>query len=75
MAGVAPCEFETTETPAGWDTIEFDASHWPAATEHNTADVSPKMGYDDITWDASATFIWGPDLKTDNTVLCRLLVE
>jgi hypothetical protein len=39
------------------------------------AEVSPKMGYVDITWAPEAQFIWGPDLEQSNTVLCRLTVN
>lgn len=75
IAGQGACGFETTAEPEGWDTIEFDASNWPSATIHSEHAVSPKDGYDEISWDSSAQLIWGPDLKTDNTLLCRLLVE
>ncbi|MCR9239469.1 MAG: PEBP family protein [Alphaproteobacteria bacterium] len=75
IAGQGACGFETTAEPEGWDTIEFDASDWPSATIHSERAVSPKDGYDEISWDSSAQLIWGPDLKTDNTLLCRLLVE
>ena len=44
------------------------------ATEWSEADVSPKDGYDDIAWDASAQLIWGTDLEVDNTVLLRTTV-
>jgi hypothetical protein len=75
VAGSGACGFETTDAPNGWDTADFDASDWSAATEWSERDVSPKDGYDRITWDASAQLIWGPDLETDNTVLCRAVIE
>jgi hypothetical protein len=75
VAGEGACAFEITEEPEGWDTADFDASGWTAATEHSAREVSPKEGYDQIDWDPSAKLIWGPDLKTDNTILCRLTVE
>ncbi len=75
VAGKGSCKFEINEEPAGWDAIAFDASAWPAATEHSESAVSPKDGYDRISWDSNARLIWGPDLETDNTMLCRLLVE
>lgn len=75
VAGQGACAFEVTEEPAGWATAQFDASSWPTATEHSERSVRPKDGYDRISWDSSAQLIWGPDLETDNTLLCRLLVE
>lgn len=75
VAGEGTCGFETTEIPEGWDTVDFDASEWPDATIHDAKDVSPKEGYDDVEWDEAAQFMWGPDLKTDNTILCRTVVE
>jgi len=75
IAGEGACGFEITEAPEGWDTAEFDASAWSSATVHSERAVSPKDGYDQISWDSSAQLIWGPDLETDNTMLCRLLVE
>ncbi len=75
VAGEGACAFTITDTPDSWDTADFDASDWPAATVHSAADVDPKMGYDDISWDPAAALIWGPDLETNNTVLCRLVVN
>lgn len=75
VAGTAPCGFEASEEPEGWDTSDFDASYWANATVYTEAEVDPKMGYDDISWDASAKLIWGPDLEQSNTVLCRLTVN
>ncbi|PZX12720.1 PEBP family protein [Celeribacter halophilus] len=75
VAGEGACAFEITEAPEGWDAADFDASGWIAATEHSAREVSPKDGYDQIDWDPTAKLIWGPDLKTDNTILCRLTVE
>ena len=75
VAGEGACGFEITEVPAGWDTLDFDASAWPQATEHSEVSVRPKDGYDRISWEDSAKLIWGTDLETDNTMLCRLLVK
>lgn len=73
-AGTAPCEFSALGEPEGWKTQSFDDSGWTATTVHSAADVGPKDGYDQIAWDADAALIWGPDLKTNNTLLCRLTV-
>jgi len=75
VAGEGACDFEVTEEPADWSTASFDASDWSAATEHSESSVRPKDGYDRISWDSDAALIWGADLETDNTMLCRLVVE
>ena len=75
VAGQGPCGFETTVEPTGWDTENYDATNWPSATEHSEESVRPKQGYDRISWDSNAKLIWGSDLETDNTLLCRLVVE
>lgn len=74
VAGTAPCEFIDLGEPEGWKAADFDDSSWTAATVHSVSDVSPKDGYDQIRWDANAHLIWGPDLETDNTILCRVTV-
>lgn len=74
VAGEMPCGFTVLEEPEGWKSLAFDSSDWIPATIFSSEQVSPKDGYDQITWDSSAEFIWGPDLETDNTVLCRLIV-
>ncbi len=75
VAGEGLCGFEEFAEPAGWDTADFDASDWPSAVAHSESAVSPKQGYDRISWDNTAQLIWGADLETDNTILCRLIVE
>lgn len=75
VAGSTPCNFTTMDEPDGWKADGFDDSGWTATTVHSSSDVSPKMGYDQISWDSDAEIIWGPDLETDNTVLCRVLVN
>ncbi|WP_460275840.1 PEBP family protein [Celeribacter sp. ULVN23_4] len=75
VAGEGACAFEISEEPEGWDTAGFDASDWRQASVYTAAEVDPKFGYDEITWDDDADFIWGPDLEQSNTVLCRLTVE
>jgi hypothetical protein len=70
----ATCEFEITDTPSDWTSVDFDDGAWDPATEWTEVDVGPKDGYDEISWDASAQLIWGTDLEVDNTVLLRLVV-
>ncbi len=74
VAGSMPCGFTSLEEPAGWMTAAFDSSSWDHASIYSAAEVSPKDGYEQISWDSSAQFIWGPDLETDNTILCKLTV-
>lgn len=69
------CEFLTIDTPADWASVAFDDSGWSTATEWSEADVSPKDGYDEINWGASAQLIWGTDLEVDNTVLLRATIS
>lgn len=74
VAGNSPCGFTSLEEPAGWMTAAFDASSWNHASIYSAAEVGPKDGYEQIAWDVSAQFIWGPDLETNNTILCKLTV-
>lgn len=75
VAGTAPCDFIDLGEPDGWKATDYDDSSWTSTTVHSASDVSPKFGYDEINWDASAALIWGPDLETNNTILCRVMVE
>lgn len=75
VAGTSPCEFTELDEPEGWKLPDFDDSDWDKATVHSASDVRPKDGYDQITWDSSAKLIWGSDLKKDNTILLRLVIE
>jgi len=72
VAGQMPCGFTSLDEPANWKSANFDDSTWSNATVYTEAQVSPKDGYEQISWDPSAKLIWGPDLETNNTILCRL---
>ena len=74
-AGKAPCDYTSTEAPSGWKKAGFDVSEWPNATEYSAEMVSPKDGYNLISWDESAKLIWGDDLETSNTLICKFTVE
>jgi hypothetical protein len=74
VAGEMPCGFTALPEPAGWKEPNFEASAWSPATLYTAQQVGPKDGYGSIAWVPSAKFIWGPDLKTDNTILCRLTI-
>ena len=73
--GVGPCGFEAMAEPEGWKAPGFDDGEWPSAVEHSAAAVRPKGGYDAIAWKGGARLIWGADLQTHNTLLCRLTVQ
>jgi hypothetical protein len=75
VAGQGACGFTTAAEPDGWGAIGFDDSGWSNAVEYSERTVRPKDGYDRINWDRSAKLIWGPDLETNNTLLCRLDVK
>ena len=75
VAGVSPCRFAAREEPDGWLRPGYDAAEWPAAVEYGAAEVRPKDGYDKIEWRDGARLIWTDDLKTHNTLLCRLTVD
>lgn len=74
IAGQGPCGFTALPEPTDWKLPTFDDSSWLAATLFNADQVGPKEGYNDITWQPEAKFIWGPDLKTNNTLLCRVTI-
>jgi len=69
------CENEIIAEPSDWKSTGFDDSLWDAASVHSNSDVSSKDGYDEVSWDPNAALIWGADLESHNTILCRFLVE
>ncbi len=71
----ATCEFLILDTPTDWVAVDFDDSAWAHATVWSAADVSPKDGYDEISWDDTAQLIWGTDLEVDNTILLRATIS
>jgi hypothetical protein len=75
IPGRGPCGFSSRAEPAGWKRVNFDDSSWPHAREYSERDVRPKDGYDRVRWSHDAKLIWGPDLKTNNTLLCRTVVR
>lgn len=74
VTGQGVCNFSETTIPENWTTPDFDDSNWPMAIEHSKREVSPKDGYDEITWDQSAKLVWSEDLVLDNTLLCRMTI-
>jgi len=75
VAGVGHCGFAAIAAPAEWDLPGYDDIKWNKASVYSAQEVRPKGGYDRINWDKEAELIWGPDLETNNTLLCRLSVN
>ncbi|MGA9276795.1 PEBP family protein [Ilumatobacter sp.] len=71
----ATCESLIIETSSDWASAGFDDSDWTNASVWGAADVGPKDGYDEISWDPSAQLIWGTDLRVDNTILLRTTIS
>jgi hypothetical protein len=69
------CTFSSVAAPSQWTTSAFDDTSWKPATIWQAADVGPKDGYNTITWNPAAKFVWGSDLFIDNTVLLRLKIS
>lgn len=74
-AGIGFCKFKEVERPIGWDLTGFDDRDWINAKIYTSTEVRPKGGYNQIDWHNEAQLIWGPDLETNNTLLCRLEVD
>jgi hypothetical protein len=72
VAGEGLCGFSVTPEPEGWTLASFDDSSWSPATVFTAAQVSPRDGFNEVSWKDSVRLIWGPDLQKDNTVLVRL---
>jgi len=74
VPGVGHCKFEELEQPVGWNLSDFDDNEWMNAVVYTEGQVRPKDCYDRISWVEGAELIWGPDLETNNTLLCRFTV-
>ena len=72
VAGEMPCGFTSLEEPANWLDAAFDTTAWAKAVVYSAEQVDPKDGFEQIAWNPSAQFLWGPDLETNNTLLCKL---
>lgn len=75
VAGEGPCAFKSAEAPIGWKTRDFSIDDWQPAKEFSEREVRPKDGYDRVAWDTSSRLIWSNDLKKDNTVLFRIVID
>jgi hypothetical protein len=63
-----------TPIPENWFAVDFDDRDWPTAKEYAEADVGPKQPFYEADF-TGAKFIWSDDLKLDNTVIFRRVVE
>lgn len=75
VAGEGGCGFETTDEPLDWKSADFSTNDWQTAKEFSANEVRPKDGYDRIAWDSNAKLIWSNDLKKDNTILFRIVID
>jgi len=75
IAGTTPCTYSSISEPSNWKSSDYNTSSWSDATLYSEAEVSPKDGYYDVTWDSLAKLIWGSDLEQDNTLLCKLTIN
>jgi len=75
IPGEGSSGFAEIEAPIGWDEMDFDDRGWANAQVYSEREVSPKHGYDEIRWQDAAELIWGPDLETNNTLVCRVTVR
>ena len=65
------CQREVLDEPSGWQSSTFDDSSWSKAAVYSADQVKPKLGFNEIDWDQSASLIWGADLRVDNILLWR----
>lgn len=69
------CSANILPMPSGWASATFDDSDWPAAVVHSDRAVGPKREHGRLSWDSESEFIWGDDLRVDNTILCRITLS
>lgn len=69
------CKVESISEPSDWKSADYDDTNWETATVYSESAVSPKDGYNKVKWDDNAQLIWTSDLETDNTLLCRTVIE
>ena len=65
---------EYYDIPKNWYSTDFDDSSWANATEHTEEAVGPKDPFYQKDF-SGAKFIWTDDLKLDNTILFRAVIE
>ncbi|MBH0053119.1 hypothetical protein I6E74_02910 [Salinibacterium sp. SWN139] len=66
---------QVTDVADDWFATDFDSRSWNSAGVFSAAEVSPKDGYNEVSWDSSAELIGGTSLTQDNTILFRQTVD
>lgn len=69
------CKYLNSTTPSKWSTNTFKDSGWKNASEYSKEVVGVKEGYFDFNWAPQALLVWSSDLKLDNTILLRKMVQ
>ena len=69
------CKFLNLSAPTNWYYTTFKDSGWKNASEFSKEVVGVKSGYFDFSWASSASLVWSSDLKLDNTILLRKVVQ
>lgn len=65
---------ESIPVPKDWYAIGFDDSKWPNAKEFTEEEIGPKEPFFEHDFEG-AKFIWSDDVKLDNLVLFRTVVN
>ena len=65
---------ESVAIPKNWFTEDFDDSKWSQATEYTEEQIDPKEPFFEHDF-KGAKFIWSGDVKLDNVVLFRKVVN
>ena len=65
---------ESVPVPKDWYAVDYDDRDWPNAREFSEEEVGPKEPYYDHDF-SGAKFIWSNDVKLDNLVLFRTVVN
>ncbi len=65
---------ESIAVPKNWFTEDFDDSGWSPATEYTEQQIGPKEPFFEHDF-KGAKFIWSGDVKLDNVVLFRKVVN
>jgi hypothetical protein len=65
---------ESLPVPDNWFGVEFDDSSWSRAKEYTEEEVGPKDPFYEHDF-KGAKFIWSDDVKLDNVVLFRTVIQ
>lgn len=75
VPGKGACDFIKKPEPTNWKSIDYSVEEWSNAKEFSSSEVRPKDGYDQVNWEPESKLIWSEDLKKDNTILFRVVIE